>query len=357
MSVQAPAAAVAAAATAGPGSGSGPDSRSPHPSQLPGPTPSSSAVRSFLLPSPPFISAPGLINLRDIGGYEIPSTTSGHRKKMVRKGVVFRSADPTQLTDEGVAVMQKLGITHVYDFRSKLEFGKTPETEPKEWAGAQRCHVPVFPDVDMSPEALAVRFQLRNSRFRDYTDGPAGFVRAYSTILAGAADPHNTYAPYRTIFQQLASSSSSSSSTSPSPLLVHCSAGKDRTGLFVALLLSLLHLPPTVIAHEYSLTDLGLAHRKPAIVDHVMLDPAFDGDRAAAERMVSSRKESMLATLQYIDEEYGGAEKYVIERLGVTKEEVERIREVMIVDVEEGEEQGLVDWKRNAEVVEEVYRR
>lgn len=88
-----------------------------------------------------------------------------------------------------------------------------------------------------------------------------------------------------------------------------------------------------------------------------MLDPAFDGDRAAAERMVSSRKESMLATLQYIDEEYGGAEKYVIERLGVTKEEVERIREVMIVDVEEGEEQGLVDWRRNAEVVEEVYRR
>ncbi|EGZ78117.1 hypothetical protein NEUTE2DRAFT_162806, partial [Neurospora tetrasperma FGSC 2509] len=186
-----------------------------------------------------------------------------------------------------------------------------------------------------------------------------GFVRAYSTILAGAADPHNTYAPYRTIFQQLASSSSSSSSSStpPSPLLVHCSAGKDRTGLFVALLLSLLHLPPTIIAHEYSLTDLGLAHRKPAIVDHVMLDPAFDGDRAAAERMVSSRKESMLATLQYIDEEYGGAEKYVIERLGVTKEEVERIREVMIVDVDEGEEQGLLDWRRNAEVVEEVYRR
>ncbi|KAL0468802.1 protein-tyrosine phosphatase-like protein [Neurospora intermedia] len=355
MSVQPPAAAAAAAA---PGSGSG--FGSPHPSQLPGPTPSSSsAVGNFLLPSPPFISAPGLINLRDIGGYEIPSTTSGHRKKMVRKGVVFRSADPTQLTDEGVAVMQKLGITHVYDFRSKLEFGKTPETEPKEWAGAQRCHVPVFPDVDMSPEALAVRFQLRNSRFRDYTDGPAGFVRAYSTILAGAADLHNTYAPYRTIFQQLASSSSSSPSpsTPPSPLLVHCSAGKDRTGLFVALLLSLLHVPPTIIAHEYSLTDLGLADRKPAIVDHVMLDPTFDGDRAAAERMVSSRKESMLATLQYIDEEYGGAEKYVIERLGVTKEEVERIREVMIVDVEEGKEQELLDWRRNAEVVEEFYRR
>ncbi|KAJ4402150.1 hypothetical protein N0V85_005362 [Neurospora sp. IMI 360204] len=87
---------------------------------------------------------------------------------MVRKGVVFRSADPTKLTDEGVAVMQKLGITHVYDFRSKMEFGKTPGTEPKEWEGAQRHYVPVFPGVDLSPEALAVRMR----RFRDYTDGP-----------------------------------------------------------------------------------------------------------------------------------------------------------------------------------------
>ncbi|KAK1776392.1 protein-tyrosine phosphatase-like protein [Copromyces sp. CBS 386.78] len=321
-----------------PAVGSG--SSSPHPSQLPGPTPSSS-VGTLILPSPPFISAPGVANLRDVGGYEIPST-SGNTKKMVRKGVVFRSADPTKLTDEGVAVMQTLGIAHVYDFRSKLEFGKTPETEPKEWEGAQRHWVPVFAEVDLSPEAQAVKMR----RFKDYTNGPEGFVRAYSTILAGAADPKNEYAPYRTIFQQIASS--------PSPLLVHCSAGKDRTGLFIAILLSLLRLPHAVIAHEYSLTDLGLAHRKSAIVDHVMLDPAFDGDRAAAERMVSSRKEVMLATLQYIDAEYGGAEKYVIEKLGVTKEEVERIREVMVVDVEEGEQ--TVDWEGNAEVVEGVYR-
>lgn len=322
--------------------------RAPHPSQLPGPTPPSS-VGTLLLPSPPFISAPGLANLRDIGGYEIPSSPSSGSspRKMVRKGIVFRSADPTKLTEEGVTVMQTLGIKHVYDFRSKQEFGKTPDTEPKEWKGSKRHFVPVFPDTDMSPEAMAVQLQrdaVRRQRFRDYTDGPEGFVRAYSTILAGAADPKNEYAPYRTIFKQLAASSSSTSS--PEPLLVHCSAGKDRTGLFISILLSLLHLPHSVIAHEYSLTDLGLAHRKSAIVDHVMLDPAFDGDRAAAERMVSSRKEAMLATLKFIDEEYGGAEKYVVEKLGVLPEEVERIRQVMVVDVEEGEQ--VIDWKASS---------
>lgn len=86
----------------------------------------------------------------------------------------------------------------------------------------------------------------------------------------------------------------------------------------------------------------------------MLSDPAFDGDRAAAERMVTSRKEYMLATLEYIDSEFGGAEKYVMEKLGVTKEEVERIKRVMVVDVEEGEE--VVDWRKDAEAVERVYK-
>lgn len=164
---------------------------------------------------------------------------------------------------------------------------------------------------------------------------------------------------------------SKSSSLSPSTFSHHCppyllhlpfylpleyslTDNSTGTGLFISLLLSLLHLDPQIIAHEYSLTDLGLAHRKSAIVDHVMLDPAFDGDRAAAERMVSSRKEAMLATLKYIDEEYGGAEKYVVEKLGVLPEEVQRIRQVMVVDVEEGGE--TINWRANAEVVERIYQ-
>lgn len=88
---------------------------------------------------------------------------------MVRKGVVFRSADPTKLTGEGVAVMQTLGIKHVYDFRSRLEFGgpDKPGTEPIEWEGATRHWTPVFANVDLSPEAQAVKMR----RFRDYTTG------------------------------------------------------------------------------------------------------------------------------------------------------------------------------------------
>lgn len=61
------------------------------------------------------------------------------------------------------------------------------------------------------------------------------------------------------------------------------------TGLIVAIVLSLLGVEDEAIAHDYSLTDLGLAQRKEAIVQHLMETPGLFGDRARAETMVSSR--------------------------------------------------------------------
>ena len=110
------------------------------------------------LPSPPFIKAPGIANLRDAGGYPI----QGHPGKMVKRGVLFRSADPTKATDEGLAVFKGLGITHVYDFRSAQELKTTP---PRDFEGTKRVFVPVFLNTDYSPEALALRFG-------DYASGP-----------------------------------------------------------------------------------------------------------------------------------------------------------------------------------------
>lgn len=111
-------------------------------------------------PSPPFIPVPGLPNMRDIGG--LPANPD--KTKVIRRGVVYRSSEPSRITDEGVAILTNdLRITHVYDLRSKVEIdrahGKGVSTgwEPREWPGAQRVFVPVFLDMDYSPEALATR--------------------------------------------------------------------------------------------------------------------------------------------------------------------------------------------------------
>lgn len=114
-------------------------------------------------PSPPFITVSGIQNFRDIGGYPV-STSSNHS---VRNKVLYRCADPSKITEEGIVVAQELGITHVYDLRSNNEIERNKASGiggVVEWEGCERVFAPVFEDTDYSPEALA-------SRFKDYAAG------------------------------------------------------------------------------------------------------------------------------------------------------------------------------------------
>lgn len=115
------------------------------------------------LPKPPFIPVPGLPNFRDAGGYPIDSQPG----RILRPGIVFRSAEPSRLTDQGVALLQDIGITHVYDLRSAVELKRLAQAgancDVREWPGATRVFVPVFQDQDYGPEAIALRYQNYSS--------------------------------------------------------------------------------------------------------------------------------------------------------------------------------------------------
>lgn len=132
-------------------------------------------------------------------------------------------------------------------------------------------------------------------------------------------------------------------------MLIHCTAGKDRTGVIVALILSLCGVPDDAVAHEYSLTDLGLRERKEEFISHLVQAAPLKGDRAAAERMVSSRRENMAATLAMIRQRWGGVEEYVRKEVGLSPEEVEAIRANLVVDV--GGEQTPVDWEEHVKLM------
>jgi hypothetical protein len=67
---------------------------------------------------PPFIYTPSLANLRDVGGLPVPGD-----KMVVRRGVLYRAADPSFVTGDELAFLNgELGITHIYDLRSEPEF-------------------------------------------------------------------------------------------------------------------------------------------------------------------------------------------------------------------------------------------
>ncbi|GKT66638.1 tyrosine phosphatase [Colletotrichum tofieldiae] len=282
------------------------------------------------LPSPPFHTIPGLPNFRDAGGYPIDAQPG----RILRPGVVFRSAEPSRLTDKGITCLQDLGITHVYDLRSTIELKRLAQAgascDVREWPGAQRVFVPVFRDQDYGPEAIALRYRNYSS------NGIEGFTKAYTDILRTASEPDHPNDPFRTILSHLATPKP------PSPILVHCTAGKDRTGVICALILSLCGVSDEVVAHEYSLTDIGLQDRREEIVNHLLATEALKGNPEGARRMIGSPKESMLATLAKLREDYGSVEAYVQTRCRLSAEAIDQIRSNLTVEVSDGHQ--VVDW-------------
>ncbi|KAI0975747.1 tyrosine phosphatase [Xylaria arbuscula] len=299
------------------------------------------------LPSPPFLPIPGLPNFRDAGGYEVISDSpidrspEGKRRvKAIRRGILYRSSEPSKLTDAGAQQLShQLGIKLVYDLRSAVEISRTVDSNHgfplREWEGSERKFVPVFLDLDYSPEALALRYKNYAS------ESDEGFIEAYKDILNAATDPANEFQPFKTILGHLAAAPVASSPLVPSPCLVHCTAGKDRTGVIVALALSLCGVPDEAIIHEYSLTEIGLQSRLEELVKQISGNPKIGIDVEGARRMVGARKESMQGTLAWIRAQYGSVEQCVLDLGILTPEGIAQLRKNLIVEVDEDE---VVRW-------------
>ncbi|OAA35432.1 Protein-tyrosine/Dual-specificity phosphatase [Metarhizium rileyi] len=267
-----------------------------------------------------------LPNLRDIGNIPIPPATttspsSPPASKITRPGLLYRSAAPTP---GAVSALQALRVTHVFDLRSDVEVSREGGTSAADACShcppaLTRHHVPVFRLVDYTPEAIALRYQEYAA-----VDTTAGFVSAYRGILTAGGE--RAFAP---ILRHLAQED-------PTPCLVHCTAGKDRTGLVCAIVLSLCGVDDETIAWEYGLTEEGLAPLKKGIMERLMSAPGVTVDEAGAWRMLSSRPESMLATLKVMREEYGSVEEYVLNECKISPEEIARLRQNFIVEPQNG---------------------
>jgi hypothetical protein len=224
-------------------------------------------------------------------------------------------------------------------------------------ANVSRTWVPVFTEKDYSPEGLA-------SRYIKYMDEDVkGFVSAYHDILA------NGGGAYAQILRYLIDSPGKG-------VLVHCTAGKDRTGIFFGILFDYLGVEREKIAAEYHLTERGLGDVREEVVARLLLSPAFRNyihsqqtgqalsteeiakliadekagksagleeemspearqkGRQAALRMVGAKKETMLASLEMVDRDFGGAEKYLREKCGLGDGDLQALRKNLIVSKE-----------------------
>lgn len=139
--------------------------------------------------------------------------------------------------------------------------------------------------------------------------------RAYRTIMEQGAES------YTTILKHLIAHPDSA-------ILVHCTAGKDRTGVLCAALLSFAGVSDELVAEEYHLTEQGLGSWMEAIVAMIMKNQ--DTSPEAARRMAGARKDSIVGAMKTFKDDYGGIEAYFKEKCGLSDQELSKLREILV---------------------------
>jgi protein-tyrosine phosphatase len=219
----------------------------------------------------------GCLNVRDLGGH--PTEDGGETKF----GAIVRADSVRALTEAGWRALVDYGITSIVDLRMHSELEADPPLE----LPVELLHVPLFPEPG-SPrwgpiEAVAERIDEPVAhRQAVYLECLERFRRETASALKAIAQaPHDG-------------------------VVIHCQAGKDRTGLISALLLRLAGVSRADIGADYAVTEENL---RPAWSEWV--DAAEDDEERARRRgLAGAPAEAMAGVLEELERRYGSVRAY-----------------------------------------------
>ena len=245
-----------------------------------------------------------VINFRDIGGYP------AFEGRKIRKGMIYRGGGPSRMTVIELEEVRSLGLKTVLDLRSEREALREPDPE--------------------IPGAVNVRYSGVIENGKDIDFSPAGMNR---TGEAGWNQLHlllhyyrrMAYAnqAYRIMFDTLLAGEV--------PLLIHCAAGKDRTGVAVMLCMLALGCDEETILQDYLLSreyrkeilemDLGLNKKE------IEADPVLEELLTIQDAVSENIGMETLASFRL---QYRTYEKFLEAEYGLTAEKLEKLREMYL---------------------------
>lgn len=221
------------------------------------------------------LSLHGACNFRDLGGYR---TTDG---KTVKWGKLFRSDELSKLTGEDVSCLSRLGIKTIIDFRTEYESTKYPDIAIPE---TTRISMPPlgYSGFENLGKLLAgppgkIMMDYYNQLITDPTAR-----KAYSNMLNVVAQPKCL------------------------PVVIHCTEGKDRTGIGAALILLALGVPERTVIEDYMMSH-GFRETENRKVIEIMQSKALldtNYKYKAFESVLAARAEYLEEALRVIGEQY-----------------------------------------------------
>jgi protein-tyrosine phosphatase len=234
------------------------------------------------------IPVAGTANLRDVGGY--PAAGGG----TVRWRTLYRSDALNNLGGSGRAALSGLGLRTVIDLRTYGEVAAAPTA--LDGHAVRTCHVPLFSEAAIGrlPPVLAAVYAHMIDRC-----GRA-IARAIGQLCGDEALPG----------------------------LIHCTAGKDRTGLVVALILEVLGVPDELIAADYGLSS---AHIDPEMAGAIERIRAVSGTgRWIDLGALGSPPQVIQTALARVRDRSGSVPGYLLDN-GLSRRDLETLRTTLVV--------------------------
>lgn len=248
-------------------------------------------------------------NFRDLGGYQ---TTDG---QSVKWGELYRSGVMNGLTSADYDYLSDLGINVVCDLRTAQE----RSVEPTQWAAGEADYI-FFPDpASGDPASFMAIFQS--------PDLSADSVR--EAMAKGYSHMAKEQAPaYREMFSRLADGHA--------PLAFNCSAGKDRTGIGAALILTALGVPQETIIADYALSEIYVDYMDAFTTSDSQI--AEDSPYAFLAKLppdliaplMRSDPYYLETALSDLEAEYGSVLQFVQDELGVTDAKLAVLRTTLL---------------------------
>ena len=241
-------------------------------------------------------------NLRDLGGYK---TQNG---KHVKKGYFFRSSRLMDFDQAELKILNSLNIKKIYDLRSKEEVKDAPDPTLK---GAEYIHSSAAAradgtEVHFSPAALIAENVYSKECNDEFTH------KVYGNLPFSYA--------YKRMFEDIVAGNV--------PILFHCSAGKDRTGIAAILILLALGVDEETAMYDYMLTN---EYRKEYIERFrkdfplTKLDGELAGMLLAYEGVTYTNADY---SLKRIKEKYENYDEYFEKEYNLDKDALQRLRDL-----------------------------
>ena len=255
----------------------------------------------------------GIHNFRDYGGYPV-------RGGRLRRGMLWRSGQHHGASAADLELLATLELAAVFDLRSDAERRSHPCPRPAGFAA--KVFIAAEPKAPVEAGAISAAPHVaagQNPRGRDAEGMKLLLQHSYATIPFRLA----LIAVMRDYLAELAAHGGAS--------LIHCMAGKDRTGIAVAMLMLAVGVHHDDVMADYLLTNTaGDVEARIAAGSEVVRARSGDLDTAALRVLMGVEPEYLEAALAGIAARYGSVDAYLREVLGADDPLREKLRERLV---------------------------